>query len=161
MHAVQPWIIWNMVHSFQFCFVRGLDCLKAFQSLSRLSSPPPPNKINPTRFLSTSSMCDRNCVSDTGRAPDLSALPGDGEGAGEGCLLDQLGWEGTWGPGVRGACSAGSTEEWEGRMLPLAWDARRQAGTCLGGCFLRGDLLGAGGYNRQQLVKSRGWLQVN
>lgn len=47
-------------------------------------------------------MCDRNCVSDAGRAPDLSASPEDGEGAGEGCLLDQLGWEETAGPGGRG-----------------------------------------------------------
>lgn len=39
-------------------------------------------------------MCDRNCVSDAGRVPDLSASHGNEEG----CLLDQLSWEGTWGP---------------------------------------------------------------
>lgn len=86
-----------MVHSFQSCSVRGLDCLKAFQSLS-----PPPistsqNKINPTRFLSISSMCDRNRAWAAGSVPGLSASPREGEGAGEGCLLDQHGWEGMQG----------------------------------------------------------------
>lgn len=75
--------------------------------------------------------------------------------------MDQIFWEGMWGPGGWGSCSPVPTEEWEGRMLPLAWDARGQVGTCLSGCFLLGELLGASGYSRQQLVKSRGQLQVN
>lgn len=65
------------------------------------------------------------------------------------------------GGGGPGACSPGPAEEWEGRMVMLAWDAQGQAGTGLSGCFLLGELLGDGGYNRQQLVKSRGQLQVN
>lgn len=85
-------------------------------------------------------MCDRNCVSDAGRVPDLSASPGAGEGAGEGCLLDQLVWEETWGWG------------WgPGRLLP--WPRRGvggQDGDARLGCA------GAGGDRPQWLLPSGG-----
>lgn len=84
-------------------------------------------------------MCDRNCVSDAGRVPDLSASHGNEEG----CLLDQLSWEGMWGPGAGTlAPTALQRSGREGTVLPLAWDVHHRSGSAPAAASFWGNCLG-------------------
>lgn len=151
MHAVQPWIIWNMVHSFQSCFVRGLG-LKAFQSLSCLSSPskikwilhifsqlPACVTVIVSQMLAECPICQPHM----GMRKDACWISLAGRGCGgqrPGHLLPQP----HRGLGGHGAAT----------LLGYTWQVR----IC---CLLLGELLGASGYKGEQLVKLRGQPQVN
>lgn len=154
MHAVQPWIIWNTVHSFQTCFVRGLG-LKAFQSLSCLSSPskikwiphifsqlPACVTVIVSQMLAECPICQPHM----GMRKDVCWISSAGRERGGQRLGHLLPWPhrgvGRHGAATRPGCT------WQVRICPSS-------------CFLLGELLGASGYNREQFVKSRGRPQVN
>ena len=126
-----------MVHSFQSHFVRGLDCLKAFQSLCHHSSPPKLNKSH--TFFSQLPACVTVIVSRMlAERPICQPHPGMGKQRGkDACWVGLAGR----GHGGRGA----------GALAPPALQRSRRAGhfsspgTRRGGWDLPRWLLPSGG----------------